>query len=386
MKAHITDKEALQSIIPAQISAYLRSKGAKKTGELRGKAVIYQYDDAELLVPMETRYTDYGIRVAEILSILEKAEDRSQLMIVEDIMHSGFDVIRVRDVSEDTRQGTLSLLRSVKFVESARDMLSAAACFAATRKSSYPGRRPQDADLFMEGVRFGKTEHGSFVLQLLAPVAPEFYTQEKLLEDPYEEEPYERRVVPTLQSGLEALKDAAKSSEMDPDVSHFSDAVHKGVTSNLCDAVIGMYESLKPQYIEVGITYSANRLKPRPLARISVDSGYIPIIKEAAAYIKDSGPEQEEGQLVRGYVVRLASEPPMEFGEIAIRDLMTPTPRLLRVGLSQNDYQKALDAHRAKQIVEISGTITKSGHSSRLVPDTSLTIVEAPADEQSDII
>jgi hypothetical protein len=382
MRAHITDKESLQSITPVQILAYIRSRGAKKTDDFCGKAAIFQYGEAELLIPLEMHYADYALRVADILSILEKTEDRSQLLIAEDITRSSFDVIRVRNVSEDTRQGTLSLLRSVEFVESARDMLSAAACFAATRKSSYPGRRPQDADRFMESVRFGKTEHGSFILQLLAPVTPELYTQEALLKDPYEEEPYERRVVPTLQSGLDALKDAAKNSEMDPDASHFLNAVSKGVTSNLCEAIIGMYESLKPQYIEVGITYSANRRKPRPLARISVDSGHIPIIKEAAACIKASGPESEEGQLVRGYVVRLASEPPMETGEIAIRDLMTPTPRLLRVGLPQKDYQKALDAHKNKQIVEISGTITKSGHSSRLVPDTSLTIVEAPADEQ----
>ena len=382
MRAHITDKATLQSITPAQILAYIRSRGAKKTDDFHGKAVIFQYGGAELLVPLETHYADYAQRVAEILSILEKAEDRSQLMIAEDIMHSGFDVIRVRNVSEDARQGTLNLVRGVAFVGYAKDMLLAAACSAATHKVSYPGRRPLDADRFMEEIRFGKTEHGSFVLQLLAPVAPELCMQRTLLDGLPEEEPYQRRVIPTLQSGLETLNIAAQQSVMDRDTSHFFKAASRGVTSNLCDAVIGMYESLKPQYIEVGITYSANRRKPRPLARISVDSGYIPIIREASSCLKASGPEQEDGQLVRGYVVKLDSEDPAKSGEIAIKDLMTPTPRTLKVDLAQEDYQKAIAAHKDKQVVELSGTIIKSGGHTRLVPETSLTIVEAPADEQ----
>ncbi len=384
MRAHITDRETLQTITPAQILAYLRCKGAEKADEWPDKATFWQYGRTELLVPLSTRFADYAMRVAELLAQLEKTEDRSQLLIVEDILRSGFDIIRIRNVSEDARQGMLNLMRGVEFVAKARDMLAAAACSAATHKSSYPGRRPQDADRFMEGVRFGKTEQGSFVLQLLAPVAPELYIQGRLDELP-EEEPYERRVVPTLQSGLEALNLAAQRSEIDRDAAHFLEAAPQGLTSNLCDAVTGMYDSLQPQYIEVGITYSANRRRPRPLARISVDSGYIPLIREASAYIRASGHEQEEAQLVRGYVVRLASEDPASSGEIAVKDLMTRHPRLLKVELPEEEYKKALSAHEARQLVELSGTITRTGRDFRLVPDAPLAIVEAPADAPADL-
>ena len=384
MRAHITDRETLQTITPAQILAYLRCKGAEKADEWPDKATFWQYGRTELLVPLSTRFADYAQRVAELLAQLEKTEDRSQLLIVEDILRSGFDIIRIRNVSEDARQGMLNLMRGVEFVAKARDMLAAAACSAATHKSSYPGRRPQDADRFMEGVRFGKTEQGSFVLQLLAPVAPELYIQGRLDELP-EEEPYERRVVPTLQSGLEALNLAAQRSEIDRDAAHFLEAAPQGLTSNLCDAVTGMYDSLQPQYIEVGITYSANRRRPRPLARISVDSGYIPLIREASAYIRASGHEQEEAQLVRGYVVRLASEDPASSGEIAVKDLMTRHPRLLKVELPEEEYKKALSAHEARQLVELSGTITRTGRDFRLVPDAPLAIVEAPADAPADL-
>ena len=297
-------------------------------------------------------------------------------MIVEDIRQSGFDVIRVRNVSEDIRQGTLNLLRSVDFVAYTRDLVVAAACSAATHKISYSGRRPQDAERFIESVRFGMTEQGSFVLQILAPVTPELHMQETLLDALSEEEPYERRVVPTLQSGLEALKRAAQHSEIDNDISHFITAAPQGLTSNLCDAVTGMYDSLKPQYIEIGITYSVNRRRSRPLARVSVDSGYIPLIREASSCIKSSVLEQEDEQLVRGYVVRLASENPVEFGEITIKDLMTKRPRHLLVELSGDDYQKAIDAHHKKQVVELSGTVIRAGRMLRLLSNSPLALID----------
>ena len=373
MRAHISDKKALQAVSPAQIMAYLRSRGAEKTDEFPGKATIWSYGGEELLVPLATRFADYAARMADMLSLLEKVEDRSQLQIMNDLRNSGFDVIRVRNISEDTRQGSLNFMRSVEFVAQTRDLVLAAACSAATHKISYPGRKPQDAERFMESVRFGQTEQGSFVLQLLAPVAPELHIQGTLVELP-EDVPYEKTVIPTLQSGLESLNAAAQLASNDSRLEHFQQAAARGLTTKLCDAVTGLYESLKPQYIEIGITYSANRRQRRSLARISVDAGYIPLIKEASSTIKAI--ESETEQYVRGIVVELASNDPDEAGKIKIRDVTTPRPRLLTVELAGEDYRKAILAHKSRQLVELSGTIVRSGRNLRLAAESPLSLVE----------
>ncbi len=341
--------------------------------EFPGKATIWSYGGEELLVPLATRFADYAARMADMLSLLEKVEDRSQLQIMNDLRNSGFDVIRVRNISEDTRQGSLNFMRSVEFVAQTRDLVLAAACSAATHKISYPGRKPQDAERFMESVRFGQTEQGSFVLQLLAPVAPELHIQGTLVELP-EDVPYEKTVIPTLQSGLESLNAAAQLASNDSRLEHFQQAAARGLTTNLCDAVTGLYESLKPQYIEIGITYSANRRQRRSLARISVDAGYIPLIKEASSTIKAI--ESETEQYVRGIVVELASNDPDEAGKIKIRDVTTPRPRLLTVELAGEDYRKAILAHKSRQLVELSGTIVRSGRNLRLAAESPLSLVE----------
>lgn len=371
MRVRISDKQALQSITPAQLMAYLRGKDTTICDIYPNKGIIWQYGNEELLVPLATRFADYPARMADILAALEREEDRSQLLIEADLRHSGFDVIRVRNVSEDTRDGSLNIMRSVDFMSQTRDLLLAAACSAATHKISYPGRKPQDAERFMDSVRFAQTAHGSFILQLLAPVAPDLNVQDALVDIP-EALPYEKRVVPTLQSGLEALNIAAQMASYDSRLEHFQQAA-SGLTTNLCDAVTALHESLKPQYIEISISYSANRRQQRPLARISVDAGYMPLIREASAAIKATEPEPE--QMVRGLVMGLESPDPVETGVIKIRDIMASHPRVLQVQLAGEDYLQAITAHRDKLLVEISGTVVKAGRGQRLLATSPLSII-----------
>ncbi|MBQ7608035.1 MAG: hypothetical protein IJU76_08720 [Desulfovibrionaceae bacterium] len=295
MRVHISDTEILQNIAPDHLLAYLRSKGACRTGEIPDKATLWQYGAEEIQVPLAMHFSDYAMRIAEALSCLEKVEGRSQLLILEDIQQSGFDIIRVRNVSEDTWQETLNLQRSVDCIKYARDLMMAAACSAVSHKRSYLGRKPQSAERFMESVLLGRMEPGCFVLQMLAPVAPKLHVQKMLLAGQDEEEPYEYRVVPTLQSGLEALNQAAQCSELDQDSRPFFDAVPQGLTSNLCDAVIGMCDSLKARSLEICISYSVNRQKSRPLARICVDSGLIPRIREASSSIRNKTNRRKGG-------------------------------------------------------------------------------------------
>lgn len=79
----------------------------------------------------------------------------------------------------------------------------------------------------MESVLLAKAEQGDFVLQLLAPVAKEGNVQKTLSDGLNSEDPYEHRVVPMLQSGLEALNKAAKQNQRDRDLSLFKEAVYK---------------------------------------------------------------------------------------------------------------------------------------------------------------
>ena len=374
MRGHISDINCLQAISPSQIYAYLRSKGGEKIDEYTGKATIWKYGEEELLVPLSRQFSDYASCVSVILQTLEHKEERSQYAIMTDLYNVGYDVIRITNKSSDTQNGTLDLMRSVDFVANARDMLRAAAYSAVSHKSCYLWKKPQKAEDYLKTVRFGQTERGSFTLQLLSPVVPAL---ERLSGLPYSES-YEHSVVPTLQSGLEAMNEAAHVASIEDRLEPFKDAAKRGLTTNLCDAVCAMYTSLDSEYIEVAITYSPNRQQSNGIARVIIDRGYIPTIKEASRKIKAHEPEPE--QLIRGPVTKLESDDPQERGEIKIRDVMTDQPRVLSVSLDGEDYQKAIHAHRSRQLVQLSGTVTKAGRMLKLSPEGPLEIIPLTED------
>ena len=81
------------------------------------------------------------------------------------------DVLRVRAPEADD-DGSFGIDRGVELVQHARDMLASAACAAFDPRRAYHLKKVQRAEDYMRHVRLGQTEHGSFVVTLLAPMPP----------------------------------------------------------------------------------------------------------------------------------------------------------------------------------------------------------------------
>ena len=270
MRVRITDSAALRKISPSQIMAYLCAKGAKQVGKFSDSAAIWALGKEEFLVPVAAEFADYAYRVADILAALERVEARSQLEIMDDLHEVGFDVVGIGRFPKDETSEALGIMRAVDFLAHARDLLMAAACAAATRMACSPAKRSQDAERFMQSVRLAKMEGYGFAVRLLAPVTPVRKSTDSTAE-PYAL--YERSVVPILQESLETLCLAAQKA-IDGDAGHLGSLLPCGA-SQICDALMGLHKALDSQWLEIEISYSANRKEPRSCARIRVED-YIP--------------------------------------------------------------------------------------------------------------
>ena len=270
MRARITDSAALRKISPSQIMAYLQARGAKQVGNFLDRAGIWALGNEEFLVPVAAEFADYAYRVADILAALERVEERSQLEIMDDLQEVGFDVVRIGRFPRDETSEAPGIMRVVELLTHARDLLMAAACAAATRMACSPAKRSQDAERFMQSVRLAKMEGYGFAVRLLAPVTPVRKSTDSTAE-PYAL--YERSVVPILQESLETLCLAAQKA-IDGDAGHLGSLLPCGA-SQICDALMGLHKALDSQWLEIEISYSANRREPRPCARIRVED-YIP--------------------------------------------------------------------------------------------------------------
>lgn len=375
MRVRISDKQALLSISPAQLMAYLRNKGARQVDEFPGKAAVWSYGDEELLVPLATRFADYAARMADILAVLEQKEERSQLQILHDLQYCDFDIIRVKISSEDSRNDSFNFVRCLDFIAKMRELLLAAACAAVTYKQHYTGRKPDKAIRFINNVRFGQTEQGSFVLQLLSPVT--IKNERDSL--------YIKRVVPTLQYMLEHI-DGAICKRLP--------FLESCLNTDIYNILVDMYDSVRDCCIGIEIAYSGMRKEKRPRYITQIDQLAISRTKEfigklsfennmildkefpEASFVLPQAELWENEKLrIQGYVIGLYNDESKRKREVKIKAVSLAS-RLLLVELPDEDYSRAIMAHINRQLVELTGTVVKSGRTLRLIADSPLTIVE----------
>ena len=366
MNVKVTDAAALCALKPLEVVSYLRSNGWRKDGEQQGNRSRWLRADRdgeefEITVPLNHQFRDFAARMGDVLQVLAACEGRSQLQILRDLQVMGADVIRLRLVDAELAHATVPLDEGAIFIERARDLMLAVACAAVNPRAYYPSRKPAQAIDYIRKARLGQTEPGSFVVTILSPVPPS-------LADPNGqlialEEPYERQVTQTLAVALNAVRQAAEDAATSGQVDSFVQAVSRGVSANLCDALAGMGSfSEGNRVVEVQFSWSRNRPLVRGAEvpnRILFDSDAFPLIRQAAVYLKESTPREEFE--IRGLVVKLDRPEATALGKVTIHGLIDDQPRKVVVELRDPDYHKAVTAHDQGRLVRCSGVLVREG-------------------------
>lgn len=381
MRADITDTETLRSLRPLDIASYLHATGWQTAEDLGEKASIWVHpnaEDAEVLVPKRHGFSDFGLRVSEILKTLGRVENRSQLQIFADVASVWSDLVRVRAANRDVEHGTLPLNSGVSFIEGARDVVLAAACSTVVRRGNFARRKPRQANDYMERVRLGQTERGSFVLTLHCPVAPMLRPAETGAFFP--EEPFERRVTRSLMGGLAAVRNAAQHAAATQDFAPFRSSVAAGVSANLCAAVVHLGNVVPEAGVEISMSWSRSRGPATDVPhRIIIEPDSFPFIQEAARIFRETEP-QDDFQLV-GFIGQLRRPESDPIGRVTVTSLIEDQARRVTVDLPDAQYAVAVDAHNRRKTVSCMGELVKEGRSYKLLSPRDLHVIEDEDDD-----
>jgi hypothetical protein len=229
MKVSIRDTQTLKAIAPLDVAAYLRSRGWREATPLPGKGALWHWtakeaDEFEVALPLERSVADYAQRISELLRTLETVEDRSQLEILEDVVTTSADIIRIPATYNEASDGSVPIDDGVSVIQSARDLLLASACAAVQAKAVYQKRKPTEAVDYMKNVRLGQTGRGSYYISLISRVPPTLSDtkgQKTLLV----EDPFERRVIHRLAVALGETHRAAQRAGVSGEIDTFMHAV-----------------------------------------------------------------------------------------------------------------------------------------------------------------
>jgi hypothetical protein len=279
MKAHILDSHALCAISPAALAAFARSENWIKVEGFGDHADVYAGEGRpEIVVPRTDLLADYASAVSRLIEVFAKCTDSDELMVYRDLVGADRDVVRVRVHGAD-RDGSVALDAGVTIVAKAREMLLAAACAVRTPQPIYRPHTNREANDYMRRVKLGQTEHGSFVVTLLAPVPPLLEAEQGRTWASLNDEPLERIITRRLMEALEASRHAAELARSG-DVAAFENAVTSGVSANLCEAVAGLIEP--SDGLDISLTWARTRPTPETQRKVAFSSKDAEILREAA--------------------------------------------------------------------------------------------------------
>ena len=362
MQATIHDREALKAISPAALAAYARSAGWQQGEAYRMHSHIYAgHDRPEIIVPRTHHLGDYATVVSMLIKVFAQVADQDELTIYRSLVTGDRDVVRVRVTAAD--DGSLELNQGVDLIGGARDLILSAAC-SVTKPGQkvYRAGANQEAKDLVEQMRLGQTDQGSFVITVLTPVVPPQLQQEPLPNSEDRDAPIQRKMTRHL---LEALQAARESTERAAagDGNAFARTMEKGVSANLCDALVRLIRPFSN--LDVGVSWARTRPAPLPEATVRFGKADSPILEEAARLFRERAPR--EGVHLPGFVQLLRRPETEDDGIIHLTTHIDGQSQAVRAVLEQSDYGRALQAHKDKAMVVLTGDLERQGQRWRLL-------------------
>lgn len=376
MKVRIRDIEALNAISPVALSSYARDEGWEKTEEYGKHADVYVADGRpEIVVPRTAHLGDYAETVSELIAIFAEAAGWDELTMYRDLVTADRDVIRVR--ATESEDGSVSVNDGVGFVEGARDMVRAAACSVRDPRPVYRAGANREAAEYLERVRLGQTEQGSFAVTLLTPVVPPPTQQPQPPLDPaLDSGPFERRVTGRLAEALEAARQATERTNAG-ETGAFSEAVASGVNANLCEALVQMIGPFPT--LDIGLVWA--RTRPRPRLSVPFPGSDAPLLREAARTFRDREPRMD--MRLFGFVQRLKRDESETDGTITLRASIEGNTESVTTVLGQRDYELAVGAHKAREPVIAEGDLERVGQRWHLKNPRITEVIQREADDEA---
>jgi hypothetical protein len=226
----------------------------------------------------------------------------------------------------------------------------------------FQGGPPGSVGRYLEKVRVGQTERGSYIVNLLSPVSavPTQFegTQEQLVQDGEQtgEAYFSRSVTKMLRNALESTKMAAGESRSDPYYQAFVSAVHSGVSANLCESLVKMYESGRQEGIQVDLRW-AYTLPQRREEQLSFNFDYdeVEVLRGAATVLRATDPF--ENYLLMGEVVGLRRDDLLHTGRATVRATVEGKQRHVTVDLGHSDYNNAVASHYSGRRIRVRGRL-----------------------------
>jgi hypothetical protein len=293
---------------------------------------------------------DYEDRLLDAVEAIAEFERRPPAQVIQATSHYSSDHYSVRVVHDDTAEGTIPLNDGVLLNLRARDLIAASAMTTRAKRRHFAGKRTPEAKEFLKTLRLGQTAIGSYVVTVIAPLAPVPTAQQVVPTTSLT-----RLVTTNLRASLSALSTALDEYLVSSDLRVFDRAIESGVSANMCDALVGLSGEDMRRGFEITIEPALLDSPEQEPMRFSFPPVSVGHIARASNYYKDDYILPD--QTVRGLVKKLIQIPGQENGTIFVQATVAGHEKVVTIELGPAEYADAVLAHGAKEFVESFGNI-----------------------------
>ena len=382
MKLSIHDKDALLAVSPAALSAYARVAGWRRQEPYRVHSDVYEGTGLpEIIIPRTEHLGDYASVVAALVETFAEVVEQDVLTTYRDLVTADRDVIRICAVDRD-HSGSLPVSAGADLVCCARDMVVAAVCSLDNPRPLYRPGANREANEYLQRVRLGQIDQGSFVITLLGPVVSPPVQMSLVPDTDPRSDPIERRVTRRLAEALAAARKATDDTNGGNPVA-FLASVNYGVSANLCEALATLTEALPALDISVvwARTWPRDETRDETRTATRFAAHDAPVLREAGRAFRSREPQP--GVVLVGLVQRLTRDETDTEGTVTLRTSIDGSNQSVVTVLPQSDYHRAIEAHKTRAPVVMRGDLERAGQRWRLLnPSIKDVIVndDAPSD------
>ena len=348
----------LESIRPETLSQYLRARGWQESGDFLGNASVWhQGEELEVLLPKSEQLRDYKTRVREIIDVLEISEHRDRQQILNDLLLQPTDLIKIRIDSPDIIGGTIPIDEAVRLYEATSKIMKFVASATVEPRSVYRGGMFAEVREYLQELRVGETEQGSYIINVLSPIM-------------HEHENFGRKVNISLNTALAAINATTKDVLAGSNIEIFEQSVESGVSSNLCDALleVGSYTDLQ----DLSFRWQWSPMWDAPSItkeKLALSKQTFPVLKEASKLLKSRDIIRKRSEskshlqnsdrltLISGKVIGLERRDDSAIASVTVLTKIEGRDREVLLELSEVFYAKAVHAHLARRKITCYGEI-----------------------------
>lgn len=329
-------------LAPSDLARYVEFHGWSRGAPYGEDSYVYVSGRGEMIVlPSNVNARDYPSLADQAIRALADLSDIDQRALYDEIKRFDRDTIRIRAISNDTKDGSIDLENGKLLIENSWGMLKTLA--RDVKKSA--GLKKRGIEQLLEGFRLGQTEVGSYAVAITTPPVPRI-SKDQTLSPPH------RHISERLDNALNAtiqLADARARKATDI-------GSHTGLSAAWCSGLADMVEPF--ERVEIGLTWARTAPRPQTGTATFNSANDVQMLRRVAENLRpDDIVEVHHNVNITGYVEVLKHpEPANSPRTVTIKAAFYAKDITISAVLNPDDYGRACRANEAKANVIVSGS------------------------------